>query len=277
VGPSAGGEGGRGKGDGGAPLGISLFQDMTALVSALVHETQRERGVSSLYAASGGRRFGAELSAQWRATDLRREELGIFRERHEAGLPSAAAGQLARGEELLRNVVAGRGRIEDLETAPREIVAAYSHLNAELLQVIDGLIARAVEPRHHATALAWMALLYAKEKTGIERAQLVSAFERDRFSDGQYQAVLGAIASRQSYLHLFGAAAPAPVIEILRAPPASEVTVAFEQMERVALAHRRGGFGIDPTAWFAIVSRQIELLGDVESALRAGLAPSTAA
>jgi len=48
-------------------------------------------------------------------------------------------------------------------------------------------------------------------------------------------------------------------------------------MERVALSHRRGGFGIDPTDWFATVSRQIEILGDVESALRAGLGSKSAA
>jgi len=255
----------------------NLFQDITTLVSALVHETQRERGVSSLYAASGGHRFGAELAAQWRATDRRSAELAAFQERHEVRLPSAATEQLARGHDLLRDVMAARHRVENLKLVPTEIMRVYSHLNAELLQIIDGLIPRAVEPGERAIALAWMALLYAKEKTGIERAQLVSAFERDRFADGQYQAVLGAIAARQSYLHLFGTAAPSPVTDLLRAPTASKVAGAVEEMERVALSHRRGGFGIDPTDWFATVSRQIEILGDVESALRAGLGSKSAA
>jgi hypothetical protein len=271
------GERGRRARDEAPPLGVSLFQDITTLVSALVHETQRERGVSSLYAASGGRRFGAELAAQFRATDRRRAQLAEFQERHEASLPPGATEQLVRGHDLLRDVMAARRRVEDLKLAPTEIVRTYSHLNAELLQIIDGLIPRAVEPYQRATALAWMALLYAKEKTGIERAQLVSAFERDRFADGQYQEVLGAIAARQSYLHLFGTAAPAPVTDLLRAPTASQVAGAVAEMERVALSHRRGGFGIDPTDWFTTVSRQIEILGDVESALRAGLGSKTAA
>ena len=258
-------------------LGGNLFQDITTLVSALVHETQRERGVSSLYAASGGHRFGAELAAQWRATDRRSAELAAFQERHEVRLPSAATEQLARGHDLLRDVMAARHRVENLKLVPTEIMRVYSHLNAELLQIIDGLIPRAVEPRQRAIALAWMALLYAKEKTGIERAQLVSAFERDRFADGQYQEVLGAIAARQSYLHLFGTAAPAPVTDLLRAPTASKIAGAVAEMERVALSHRRGGFGIDPTDWFETVSRQIEILGDVESALRAGLGGMSAA
>ncbi len=116
-----------------------------------------------------------------------------------------------------------------------------------------------------------MALLYAKEKTGIERAQLVSAFERDRFAEGQYQAVLGVIAARQSYLHLFAAAAPPTASELLRTRMESDIAETVDRMERVALEHRRGGFGIDPTAWFAAISRQIELYGDVESAVRVTL------
>ncbi len=42
-----------GRGPGEAPR----FHEATAAVSALIHETQRERGVSSLYAASGGLLF----------------------------------------------------------------------------------------------------------------------------------------------------------------------------------------------------------------------------
>ena len=256
------------------PLGVGLFLEVTARISALVHETQRERGVSSLYAASGGRLFGPELVAQWRVTDQRRDELLAFAERHGTELPSAPAEQLARGGELLRQAMAARSRVEDLQVPPTQVVQRYSHLNAELLRVTDGLLARAIDPRHHATALAWMALLHAKEKTGIERAQLVSAFQRDRYFDGQYQALLGAIAARESYLHLFSAAAPSSVGELMRAKLESDVAGAVHEMEQVALANQRGGFGIDPTDWFAMISRQIELYGDVESAVRGSLEES---
>ena len=83
-------------------------------------------------------------------------------------------------------------------------------MNREFLRVIDGLLATIINPVQRPTGFAWVALLYAKEKTGIERAQLVSAFEHDRYFDGQYQALLGLISARESYLHLFTAAAPSP-------------------------------------------------------------------
>ena len=249
----------------------TLFPATTSVISALVHETQRERGTSSLYVSSAGRLFAAELRGQWRTTDERRVDLVLFRQRYGCRLPPAQMLRLDRAERLLGELIEGRGLVESLEVTPAQIIDRYSTANSELLSVIDGLAAATVETALRPTALAWMALLYAKEKTGIERAQLASAFTWDRYTDGQHATVSALIASSDSYLHLFSAAAPISVGELLRQSMKSEAVDAVTEMERVALGRREGGFGIDPTAWFANVSRKMDLLGDVESAVRASL------
>jgi hypothetical protein len=250
------------------------FPELTAMVSALVHETQRERGISSLYAASGGRRFGEQLVSQWRATERRRRALAIFQEGCTDRLPSAVAGQLGRAQDLLSKIVASRGRIEKLQVPPTELIDSYSHLNRELLRIIDGLLVTVIDPVQRPTALAWMALLYAKEKTGVERAQLVSAFERDRYFEGQYHSVVGIIAARESYLHLFAAAAPPPAGDLMHENLESPTVSTVQKMEQIALRHRRGGFGVDPTDWFSAITDQMDLYGDVESAVRTSLTPA---
>ena len=157
-----------------------------------------------------------------------------------------------------------------------ELIESYSRTNRELLRVIDRLLVTVVDPLQRPTALAWLALLYAKENTGVERAELVSAFERDRYVDGQYQSLLGLIAARESYLHLFAAAAPLTAGDLMHESLESKTTGTVQRMERIALAHRRGGFGVDPTDWFDAISDQIDLLGDVESAVRSSLTPAWA-
>jgi methyl-accepting chemotaxis protein len=252
-------------------LAETLFPATTSVISALVHETQRERGTSSLYASSAGQLFASELRGQWRTTDDRRADLVLFRQRHGSRLPPQQMLHLDRAERLIGDLIEGRGKVESLEMTPAQIIDSYSAANRELLSVIDGLAAATVETALRPTALAWMALLYAKEKTGIERAQLASAFTRDRYTDGQHAMVSALIASSDSYLHLFSAAAPISVGELLRQSLKSEAVGAVTEMERVALGRSEGGFGIDPTAWFANVSRKMDLLGDVESAVRASL------
>jgi hypothetical protein len=249
-----------------------LYPAITAAISALMHETQRERGASSLYTSSGGNLFALELRRQWQTTDERRAELLAFRRRSGAALPRSLLLRLDRAEELLGGLVAARGRIESLEVTPAEVIARYSEVNAQFLTVIDELSGRAVAARMRATALAWMALLHAKEKTGIERAHLASVFAWDRYSAGQYAVVSALIAARHSYLHLFSAAAPRSADELLRQVLTSPVEQAVSEMERVALLRQDGGFGIDPAAWFTLISRKIDSFGAVETAVRASLA-----
>jgi len=153
--------------------------------------------------------------------------------------------------------------------APR-IIEAYSAVNAELLAVSDTLAADGVERGLRPTALAWMALLYAKEKVGIERAELGSAFAFDRCGDEQRQIVAALIAARRSYLHMFSAAAPRRAVRLLERTLASEVVIALEEMERLALT-KVGGFGVDPLAWFTTATRHMDLLGDIEGAMLANL------
>ena len=47
-------------------------------------------------------------------------------------------------------------------------------------------------------------------------------------------------------------------------------------MEQIAVAHRKGGFGVDSSAWFAAITDQIDSFADVEAALRDSLVPETA-
>jgi hypothetical protein len=248
-----------------------LFPTITSIISSLVHETQRERGASSLYASSGGRLFGIELREQWKSTDERRAELTAFRDSNPAGLPRALAFRLDRTEEMLTSLVEKRAEIERLHMAAPEVIDRYSAVNAELLGIIDELAGRAAVARARFSALAWMALLHAKEKTGVERAQLSSVFAWDRFVDDQHAVISGLIAARQSYLHLFSVAAPQLARELMRRMLESPVERAVSDMERVALEHREGGFGVDPAAWFAAISRKIDGFTEVEAVVRVSL------
>ncbi|MEP6652152.1 MAG: nitrate- and nitrite sensing domain-containing protein [Myxococcales bacterium] len=249
----------------------ALFPRMTVAISALVHETQRERGTSSLYLSSGGRRFADQLHGQWVSTDARRAELMLFRRQNAALLPPPLTSRLEQAEDMLSGLCCGRPRIKALQVMPGEIIDSYSNANGQLLSVIDALAQTGVDTAVRLTALAWMALLYAKEKTGIERAQLASAFTWDRYAEGQHATVSALIAASDSYLHIFAAAAPRTASELLRKQLDSDVASAVTEMEKVALLKRDGGFGIDPTSWYASISLKMDLLGDVESAVRASL------
>lgn len=257
----------------GSPARITeLFPLLAHAISALVHDTQVERGTSSLFLSSGGRLFGDELRKTWRNTDSRRQEFHRLCDRRVSGVAPTLLRRLERAGAMLDEIEARRSEVAFLGTTPAQVIDRYTAVNAELLAVIDSLASSGrVDGTLQPTALAWMVLLHAMEKTGIERAQLSAAFTWDRFADGQHAAVAGLIAARESYLHVFAAAAPRPANELLRDTLRSDVESAVSEMERVALGHREGGFGIDPADWFASMTRKMDLLGQVESAVRASI------
>lgn len=259
-----------------APAGWSPFHGLTQAISGFLNEAQRERGVSALYLASAGRLYASRLSAQWDVTDQCLSALRAARERSRGRIPDEAQGKLDRAFDSADKVSAGRGAIEGLAVSAIETIGRYSTMNSEFLAVIDALAARSAEPALRPTALAWMALLHAKEKTGIERAQLASVFARDRYGDGQYALVSALIAASETYLHLFATAAPAAAEELLRRSLQSKVVASVTSMERIALGKQGGGFGIDPEDWFVTVSQKMDLFREVESVIGASLSAPAA-
>lgn len=251
--------------------GEALFSVVTAAVSALVHQVQVERGTSALYLSSGGRLFARELREQWRSTDARHVDLQSFWQRGASTLPASLARQLAAAEPALARLGDGRDQIKSLQIGAIAVIESYSRVNDRLLAIIDDLATHGVCGASRHTALAWMTLLHAKEKTGRERAQLASVFSRDVYFEGQHSTVSALIAAGQSYLHVFAAAAPRPAGELLREKMRSDVADAVARMENIALANRDGGFGIDPETWFSTMTRKMDLFGEVESAVHASM------
>ena len=139
----------------------------------------------------------------------------------------------------------------------------YSAANLELLGIGDGALVAFAPGPQHTSALASVVMLYATEKTGIERARLGAAFAARSFSDEDRQTLAALLSARRSYLHIFAATAPRPAEELL------ERGAQLDGGERSGA--RRGAdpgrpedeTDLDARGWFNLTSRKIELLDEV--------------
>ena len=248
-----------------ASRATTQFAEMTDVISALLHETQRERGISTLFVGPHGLLFGNELCAQWRRTDQQRAALRDVARDAVAGAPPAVQRRMERAQALLASVGIIRGEIEERAAGAARVIEVYSAVNAELLGAIDAFMVAGVFGAQRSSALACVCLQYAKEKTGIERAQLADAFSEDRFAQGQRLSVAALIAAQSSYLHIFSAGAPRAAEQLLRRTLASPAAAEVKRMESVVFTDCDRGFGIDASAWFTAMSRKIDMLADVSS------------
>jgi Nitrate and nitrite sensing len=240
-----------------------LFPRLVTAVAALLHEVQVERGMSAICAASSGRHFRRELARQRGRANAARERLTAVRRALAEPLGATLARRFDKVDAQLRAIGKARAALDAGEISAQEIVATYSETNLELLGIGDGALVAFAPGPQHPSALASVVLLYAKEKTGIERARLGAAFAARSFSDEDRQALAGLLSARRSYLHIFAATAPRAAEELLERALVSTVESDLSRAEELILAGRQDETDLDARGWFNLTSRKIELLGEV--------------
>ncbi|BEE18183.1 methyl-accepting chemotaxis protein [Aeromonas enteropelogenes] len=236
-------------------------QQMLVLVKSsaqLVHELQKERGMSAGFIGSAGSKFADALPQQRAAVDeaiarFRAEDQGIAHEQADQGLAQLAG---------IRDQVS-QLTIE----APRQ-VAFYSQLIASLLGVVDEISLRSRDAGIALQTNAYAAFLQNKERMGMERATLSNVFAKDSFMPATLQQFMSLLASQQSYLERFRAVATDEQIGLLDTLLQSPVMGEVSKLEQVALDKMaQGGFGVDPEQWFAVSTKKIDLLKQGEDQL----------
>jgi hypothetical protein len=243
-----------------------MFPKLMAALSGLLHETQNERGMSAIAAASSGRIFRRELPRQRERMDARRDRfVSLWRELSDS-LGASLTGRLDRADASLRQIVAGRGLIDDGRVPAAAVVEAYTRVNAELLGIGDAALVAYASADNRPNALACVVLLYAKEKTGIERARIGAGLAAQAISDDDRRALAALTSARTSYLHVFAATAPRPAEQLLERALASASYEQLMHMEDLLLNGRETEIDVDARGWFNAVSREIDHLGEIGTA-----------
>jgi methyl-accepting chemotaxis protein len=249
---------------------LERMAELAVVIGDLLHETQRERGASSVFLSSKGAKFAEQVKTQRASTDKVRLRFVEVLEDQRSYWPSHVVATLELANSSLRDIESRRREVSAMEITPAEEMAYYTELNERLLDSIGSLVANTADVSLRGTATAYLYFLHAKEKTGLERAQLSNVFGTDAFAGGQLAVVAGLVASQTAYLNVFAKLAP-PVLlasyeALLNDPAVAEV----RRMEQVAMG-RATGFGIDSGAWFTTMTKKIDLLKKVEDLLSAAV------
>lgn len=233
------------------------------LLQGLVHELQKERGLTVGY-LGGGRPFGALLPAQRRATDAARARLGrALRSREDPGARSVrrALGRLDGLARIRRRADDGTGGIEDTFGRLTNVITVLGRLRPGPDDVYDA--------RLRAACQALQVLGDAKEFLGEERAIVLGSVPAGRFRPDGYGRFLQIRAGRLAALESFPRSATGAQQRRLDAAlttPDAERALAYE---RVAV-HGDGRLDardIPPMSWWRSLSSTIDGLRDVQISL----------
>jgi methyl-accepting chemotaxis protein len=234
-------------------------------IGNLLHDLQRERGMTAGYISAQGKKFAAEIDRQRPETDKRLAELKGVLASDQGAISAAASAALSEALAPLQQLAGIRSRSTNLQIDAREEIAYFTGINAQLLNALGNVVTVATNAELSRVTLGYLAFLNAKEKAGIERAQMTTVFNAGKFAEGQFFTVASLIQSQATYLETFKLTT-AP--EILTAYNQKITEQAFDQVaafERLAIEKAAvGAFGVDPTVWFDRMTAKIDGLKQIE-------------
>ncbi|WP_039054664.1 methyl-accepting chemotaxis protein [Enterobacter sp. Bisph1] len=247
---------------------IITLTDLAKNAGSVIHELQKERGMSAGYIGSKGQQFSAELSAQYILSDKALEQLaGALKQFPLQRANNDIRHALEQYKQHQQGISEFRQRLRAQSVTGTESLGWYSAIINDLLNVVGGISQLTDNGEIVNQLAAFYSVLNAKEQTGVERALMSNVFSADRFTDSQFRQLNEAVGKQTSWLAATRAFSTPEVNEALEAQlNAPQATRALE-MRQQAIEHvASGGFGIAPTDWFTAQTARINTLKAVEDA-----------
>ncbi|MFC7408203.1 nitrate- and nitrite sensing domain-containing protein [Hydrogenophaga atypica] len=253
---------------------LTLTAELVDASARLVHELQRERGMSNLYLGSAGQRFGAERLAQVAQTAHAEHAL----RQHFDQLDTQAT-QLRQGARLFARIAyvlhglaalpALRQQVARGAWLPAQATAAYTRLIAGLLAVIFEAADTASDPAISRLLVGFFNFMQSKELAGQERATGSALFASGHADDAGQQRLAYLIESQERALEVFAQFAPGEAVALWQRSDDPNTRAALERMRRMLCATVAGG-ALNPELsqrWFDTCTERMEAMKAVEDHL----------
>jgi len=241
---------------------LEQLVELSQKLSLLIHETQKERGMSAGFLGSKGKKFKDNLITQRSLTDKRIKEYREFLSKLDIEDEKLKA-LINKLNSYLDNINQIRADVDNFKLSVKQEVKWYTQMNKIILDIV-GYSAKLAPNEIIALDLAsYVSFLKSKERAGIERAVLSVVFAKNRFEDGLFAKFIRLVAEQDAYIDDFLTFAndkmKAKYEEIKNSEPFKEV----DRLRNIAIK-KRENFGVDPEYWFKTITKKINLLKELD-------------
>lgn len=249
-------------------LKIEEATKLATRISAMVHNTQKERGASAGFIGSNGTKFVTELPTIRKDTDAAVLEMVAFYKNIDfTKYPQEMQNMMKEAMALLSDLEEKRAKVTSLSISVNDEVTYYTAMNSTLLNTI-AYIAKISTNQEMSTSLhAFANYLFSKERAGIERAVMTATFARDNFPEGYYAKFIKLMSEQETFMGRFLFLASKEDSEFYNNTLVGNAVDEVNRMRAVGISHMNGGFEVDASYWFKTITEKINLLKKVENYL----------
>ena len=258
--------------------GLQELAGLASTVSALVHEMQKERGMSAGFIGSKGQRFSAELPKQRALTDQKYSTaVGALKQFDAAAFGTAMTQRVTKFQQSLEGMAGMRGRIDKVSATVPQMAAYYTGTIAKGLGIVDEMEHLSHNGEVAGAIAAYDAMLQGKERAGIERAMGAGGFGAGKFAPAIYHKFLQLIAAQDTFFFVFKTQTSKELEAYFDKTLSGPVVAEVDRMRKIAVdspfTNTLGG--ITGPAWFGAITKKINLMKQVEDKVADNLVAMT--
>ncbi|GGP89837.1 methyl-accepting chemotaxis protein [Shewanella ulleungensis] len=239
------------------------LSNVAIINSALVHELQKERGMSAGYIGSKGQSFKDDLPVQRGQTDNQISRFKQFAQQDD--FPIQLQSTYDQVTSSLLQLKTMRDKVSNLAVTVPEQVSYYTQMNTLLLSMVDEAANQSLDSELSMRLKAFAAYLQLKERAGIERAVLSTTFGHSEFAPGLFRKFVTLVAEQQTYAERFIAAAHTNNINLFKQAQQSSAMTDVQALREVAFAQDATAMlAQSPEEWFKTSTTRIAILTELE-------------
>ena len=240
-------------------------------IGDLIHELQKERGMSAGYLGSSGQKFGDELKAQQQLVDKKFLSLEDYitatgKENFVKEIQFALNNSSTEIKQLQNDF---RSKVLAQDCTSQEAVAYITAINEGYHISIATMAHLSSNTEVSNEILAFFNFLEAQELAGIERALVTAVLSKGNMTLNDYKKISELISKQETYLDSFSKVASEPMKEALKkaltAPAIQQVQDVRTHLFDINISGKK--FTQDPNKWFETITKKINILKTVEGKL----------
>ena len=181
---------------------LNEIMKVSTSISLLVHETQKERGMTAGYIGSKGAKFKDKLPEQRKLTDKKVQEFKlIYKNLDKSVLKKDTLIKLDKAYEDFSKLSSTRNDVSKLNIKIGDALAYYTNMNAILLSIIPSSMNLVKDKEISSKVLAYYNFLMSKERAGIQRAVGTNMLASKKLN--LYNKFLSLVVVQETYMNQF--------------------------------------------------------------------------
>ena len=248
---------------------LQKLSDLSVVGSLLIHEMQKERGMSAGFLGSKGKKFSGKLPGQRSNVDQRVRAFKDFLNNTDlTGTSAEVEALVAKVNGNLSQLSGKRSQVNSLSISVGDQLKFYSGTIRALIEIVIATARVSSDPTISDMALAYVNIIEMKERSGIERATLSNVLGKGAFTPAMYDKFIALITGQSLFDYSFRLYANPVQLQrsqdMIKGRPVDEVKRIRTLLRKKAT---EGNFGVEAEYWFQQATARIDMIKALEDSI----------